>query len=172
MTTEQEPEQTTTSPFSVDSSGSRHLSRELALQVLFQWDFHGHQNVGITEFWKERPVSPEVKAFALSLIQGVQKQCAELDLVIQRHAKHWTIDRMQLVDRNILRQSLYELIWMDDIPARVTLNEALQLAKSFADDEARRFINGILDQVLRADPRLEAKRRAVSEEKISGPPAN
>jgi transcription antitermination protein NusB len=68
------------------------------------------------------------------------------------------LKRMPVVDRNILRCSLYELLWEPDIPAMVTINEAVELAKRFADDEARRFVNGLLDHVLRDEPRLAAKR--------------
>ena len=69
---------------------------------------------------------------------------------------------MPIVDRNILRQSIYELMWLPDIPAKVTMDEALQLAKSFADDDAKRFINGILDRILKQDPRLQEKRVAMN----------
>jgi N utilization substance protein B len=65
---------------------------------------------------------------------------------------------MPIVDRNILRAGAYELLWMDDVPAKVTMNEAIELAKSFGDDDASKFVNGILDQVLTKEPRLEAKR--------------
>jgi N utilization substance protein B len=65
---------------------------------------------------------------------------------------------MPVVDRNILRAALYELLWMPDVPAKVTVNEAIELAKRFADDQTKKFVNGILDQVLKSDPRLEDKR--------------
>jgi N utilization substance protein B len=88
----------------------------------------------------------------------------ELDALIGRQAINWTLTRMPIVDRNILRMAIYELLWISDIPAKVTVNEAIELAKRFADDETKRFVNGILDQVLKGDPRLEAKRAEVSVE--------
>ena len=96
------------------------------------------------------------------LVTGVQAHHAELDALITTYARNWTIDRMPVVDRNILRQAMYELIWIPDVPAKVTVNEALQLAKSFADDETRKFVNGILDQLIRQDARLEHKRLALT----------
>jgi N utilization substance protein B len=83
----------------------------------------------------------------------------ELDALIGKCATNWKISRMPIVDRNILRAGVYELLWMDDVPAKVTVNEAIELAKSFGDDDASKFVNGILDQVLTTDQRLEAKRR-------------
>ena len=69
---------------------------------------------------------------------------------------------MPIIDRNILRQAIYELLWVPDVPAKETVDEALQLAKSFADDDAKRFVNGILDKILKQDPRLKAKRALIS----------
>jgi transcription antitermination protein NusB len=82
----------------------------------------------------------------------------ELDVLVGKYATNWKISRMPIVDRNILRAGAYELLWMDDVPAKVTMNEAIELAKSFGDDEASKFVNGVLDQVLTKEPRLEAKR--------------
>lgn len=136
---------------------TRHAARELSLQVLFQWDFHKHTDYGLDEFWKHQRVAPDVRSFANQLIQGVCEHYLELDRVINRYATNWTTDRMPVVDRNLLRQAIYELFFLPEIPARVTVNEALQLAKSFADDETRRFVNGMLDQILKKEPRLEKK---------------
>ena len=78
--------------------------------------------------------------------------------MIGTFAVGWVLDRMPVVDRNILRVSIYELFWEAEIPAMVTINEAVELAKRFADDEARRFVNGLLDHILRVDARLSGKR--------------
>ncbi|NKB82641.1 MAG: transcription antitermination factor NusB [Nitrospirales bacterium] len=158
MKTTQASEDVPTPSSPKTSPRNRHRARTVALQVLFQWDFHGQTSVGIQEFWENQQIAPEDAVFAKCLISGVQEKYVELDRLISRHAKNWTIDRMPVVDRNILRQSTYELLWIQDVPAKVTLNEALQLAKSFADDEARRFINGVLNQMLQVEARLAAKR--------------
>ena len=138
--------------------GTRRQSRERALQVLFQWDIHGTTDHWLEDFWVQHPAAPEVRQFAERLVEGVMGHCAELDALIGSLATNWKVNRMPILDRNILRAALCELLWMPDVPAKVTLNEAIELAKRFADDETKRFVNGILDQVLKTDPRLEAKR--------------
>lgn len=137
---------------------TRHSARELALQVLFQWDFHGTTAGWLDEFWEQQRPSKPVREYADQIVLGVQEQQEELDHLIEQSAENWTLDRMAIVDRNILRQAIFELVWMPDIPAKVSVDEALQLAKSFADDDAKSFVNGILDRILKHDPRLEEKR--------------
>src|SRR5574341_1275922 len=142
--------------------GRRRQSRERALQVLFQWDIHGKAGDWLEDFWTQHPASEDVRSFAEQLVDGVIAHKAELDKLIGAHATNWKVSRMPIVDRNILRAGVYELIWMDEVPAKVTMNEAIELAKSFGDDEASRFVNGILDKVLATEPRLDAKRREAS----------
>lgn len=144
--------------------GSRRHSRTCALQILFQWDIHRTAEHWLDDFWAQRPTEPDVRQFAEQLVQGVMEHQDELNALIGRQATNWTLNRMPIVDRNILRMAIYELLWLSDIPAKVTVNEAIELAKQFADDETKRFVNGILDQVLKGDPRLEAKRAEVSVE--------
>ncbi|MDN5942125.1 MAG: transcription antitermination factor NusB [Nitrospira sp.] len=139
--------------------GSRHHARARALQILFQYDIHGKPGLWLDVFWKENTATDEVRAFAERLVSGVLEKKKELDAVVGKYATNWKISRMPIVDRNILRAGVYELLWMDDVPAKVTVNEAIELAKSFGDDDASKFVNGILDQVLAKDPRLEAKRQ-------------
>jgi N utilization substance protein B len=135
----------------------RHKSRELALQVLFQWDIH-HGTAGwLKEFWLQNPVNQDTRAFADRLIEGVTAKVKELDALIGRYAEHWTVSRMAFIDRNVLRMSVYELLHIPDIPARVTLNEAIDIAKRFGDDQSGAFVNGILDRILREEPRLQSK---------------
>lgn len=144
--------------------GHRRRSRELALQILFQWDIHGDTKHWLENFWARHQATPDVRQFADRLVDGVMKHQAELDAVLGSWASNWTVSRMPIVDRNILRQALYELLWIPDVPAKVTMNEAIELAKRFADDETKRFVNGILDQVIKGDPRLEAKRAEMAAE--------
>ena len=139
--------------------GSRHQARERALQILFQYDIHGRPGLWLDLFWEKNEATEEVKAFAERLVDGVLEKKKELDALIGTYATNWKISRMPIVDRNILRAGVYELLWMGDVPAKVTMNEAIELAKSFGDNEASKFVNGILDQVLTKEPRLEAKRQ-------------
>lgn len=141
---------------------TRHDARELALQILFQCDFHGSTEFWLEQFWAQRDASESVRTFVSQLVTGVRTHQVELDGLITAYARNWTVDRMPVVDRNILRQAIYELLWIPDVPAKVTMDEALELAKNFADDETRRFVNGVLDQFIKHDARLEPKRNALA----------
>jgi N utilization substance protein B len=138
--------------------GTRHQARERAMQILFQYDIHGKPGLWLDEFWKPLKHNEETKVFAERLVAGVLEHKKDLDALIDRNASNWKISRMQIVDRNILRIGAYELLWLDDVPAKVTVNEAIELAKDFVDEEAAKFVNGILDKVLATEPQLERKR--------------
>jgi N utilization substance protein B len=139
---------------------SRRLARQLALQLLFQQEFQAKHEGWQEAFWEEhQSVSVNVRTFATSIVQGVNDHQSDIDHLIQRFAVDWSIPRMPVVDRNILRCAIYELVWEPDIPAAVTMNEAIELAKRFADDEAQRFVNGILDHIFREEERLTVKRQ-------------
>ncbi len=142
--------------------GSRRQARERALQILFQYDIHGKPGLWLDEFWKPLKADEETISFAERLVEGVRGNKHELDALIGKYATNWKVSRMPIVDRNILRAGIYELIWMDEVPAKVTMNEAIELAKSFGDDEASKFVNGILDKVLASESKLEAKRAEAS----------
>lgn len=137
---------------------TRHQARERALQLLFQWDIQEQGGEWERDFWEQYPLEDDARAFADSLVSGVRQHRPELDALIGQYATNWKVSRMPIVDRNILRAGLYELLWMADVPAKVTINEALELARAFADEETRGFVNGVLDKVLNSDARLAAKR--------------
>jgi transcription antitermination protein NusB len=139
--------------------GSRHQSRERALQILFQYDIHGKPGVWLDEFWKQCQATEDVKAFAVQLVDGVLEHKKDLDALIGKYATNWKVSRMQIVDRNILRLGTYELLWLNEVPAKVTMNEAIELAKDFGDEEAAKFVNGILDKVLSSEAKLAGKRQ-------------
>ena len=146
-------------PLSKSGGSSRRMARQLALQLLFQNEFQAKHAEWQETFWEEHPTaSVPVRDFATSILQGVKDHQIDIDQLIQKFAVDWSIARMPVVDRNILRCAIYELLWEPDIPAAVTINEAIELAKRFADDEAQRFINGILDHILRDEERLMEKR--------------
>ena len=96
--------------------------------------------------------------FAERLVEGVRASRKELDALIGTYATNWKVSRMPIIDRNILRMGCFELLHVPEVPAKVTLNESIELAKSFGDEEASKFVNGILDKVLSSDVRLERKR--------------
>ena len=95
----------------------------------------------------------------MQLVDGVLEHKKDLDALIGKYATNWKVSRMQIVDRNILRLGTYELLWLNEVPAKVTMNEAIELAKDFGDEEAAKFVNGILDKVLSSEAKLEGKRQ-------------
>jgi N utilization substance protein B len=147
---------------------SRRLARQLALQMLFQHEFQDQKASWQEKFWASQSASPEVQTFASRIVLGVITNQLTIDRIIRDFAVDWSLERMPVVDRNVLRCSNYELLWEPDIPAMVTINEAVEFAKRFADDEARRFVNGLLDHVLRDEPRLAEKRNRI-QAKIPAP---
>jgi N utilization substance protein B len=137
----------------------RRKGRELAVQVLYQWDIHRDTSGWLEDFWAQNTAHPEVRAFADRLVEGVIAHAEELDRVIGRSAEHWTVQRMAITDRTVLRVAVFELLYLPDIPARVTLNEAIDVVKLFGDEQSGSFVNGILDRILREEPRLQSKAR-------------
>ena len=126
---------------------TRHEARERALQLLFQWDIHAQGGAWEEDFWEQFPMEEDAKAFATGLVAGVRRRLPELDIVLGRYATNWKVSRMPIVDRNILRQGIFELRWTSGVPPKVAINEALEVAKKFSTHESSRFINGILDRI-------------------------
>lgn len=126
----------------------RTKARELALQFLYSLDlrkFEGMDNLG--EFLKEQTQDEEVTIYTKRLIEGVSTQRAVIDRRIQEIAKNWSLKRMAAIDRSILRMGAYELLHCQDIPAKVAINEAIELGKKFSTENSGSFINGILDKI-------------------------
>jgi N utilization substance protein B len=129
----------------------RTKAREYALQMLYQWDIRRAQGAEVLdEFWQNHEPDPEVKAFANQLFGGTVEQLAAIDPLITSHADNWDLKRMAVIDRNILRLGVFELLHLHDTPPKVCINEAIELAKRFGDSESGKFINGILDAIHRA----------------------
>ncbi|MBI2876137.1 MAG: transcription antitermination factor NusB [Candidatus Tectomicrobia bacterium] len=129
--------------------GKRRQSREEALKVLYQIDLCKRKDlVEVFAFhWEQNPSPAEVKEFAQQLVIQTLQQQEEIDTTIQRFSKNWTLDRMSYIDRNILRMAVCELRFMQDIPAKVTINEAIEVAKRFGTEKSAIFINGVLDGI-------------------------
>jgi N utilization substance protein B len=128
--------------------GLRHAGRELALKALYQCDLRGGaSNEDLAMFFEAFPADDRSRLFALQLVDGVRRECAMLDGEIATALENWSIGRLARVDHNILRLSLYELLRLEEIPARVTIDEAIELAKAYGDNESGRFVNGVLDQL-------------------------
>ncbi len=127
----------------------RRKAREFALQILYQYDITGHLPDDETFNGRREgsPVSGDVNDFAKDLVFGTIENIEEIDGILLSAARNWEIGRIAAVDRGILRLSIYELLFRDDIPAAVTLNEAIEIAKKYSTGESYSFINGILDNV-------------------------
>lgn len=130
---------------------SRRKARELALQMLFQWDVGQHDPAEvIATFLKPRKLDVETERFARELFEGAARESASLDEMIRKQALHWRVERIAAVDRNILRVALYELLHMPENPPAVVINEAIELARRFSSVEAVDFVNGVLDGARKA----------------------
>jgi transcription antitermination protein NusB len=134
---------------------SRHHAREAALQMLYQWEVGRVSMFEVRQtFWSHaaetrEPLSEELRGFATGLADGVAARVEELDPVIAEAAEHWRLERMNVMDRLILRLAVYEFLHEPATPGKVIINEALELARSFSGDESVRFINGLLDAIRR-----------------------
>jgi len=138
--------------------GLRRKARECALQLLFQQDFSQQKPLFNETFRLRHPAPKPIEDFTNLLVQGVSRYLSEIDSLIRKHAEHWSLERMALVDRNILRIAIFEFLYLDDIPAKVTLNEAIEIAKRYGDESSSAFINRILDRILSEEERLIAKK--------------
>jgi N utilization substance protein B len=133
---------------------ARHRSRKRALQILFEWDMRGESaDAAIAHFYdtlysEESDTKPKPDKFMEQLVRGAVAQIEQINKKIEERAQHWRLERMPVVDRNILRLAIYELS-LNEIPGPIIIDEALELARQFSNDEAVSFINGILDAVHR-----------------------
>lgn len=117
--------------------------------MLYQIDITGDSaDSVISLFWQNKRRDSEVRNFANQLVEGVSRNMSEIDSAIIEHSEHWDIVRMPVVDRNILRFAIYEILYRNDIPPKVTINEAVELANKFSTTNSGRFINGILDKIM------------------------
>lgn len=129
----------------------RTIAREFALQILYQLDItRDTSEAALDNFWSARSaeeIESELKEFASKLVKGVVLHLDEIDKKISQYAANWQLKRMAVVDRNIMRMGSFEIIYCDDIPPKVSINEAVDLAKKFSGIEAGKFVNAILDKV-------------------------
>lgn len=146
----------------------RTRSREFALQILYQMDL---SDVGAKEalkdFWEDKSEvsleprevdvllkdkkDPEVRQYTEKIIHGVIEKLEQVDSAIERYAENWSVPRMAYVDRNILRLAVYEVLLCDDIPVKVAINEAVELAKRYGEEDSSKFVNGILDRIAKTE---------------------
>ncbi len=128
--------------------GTRRQARELAMQALFYMDMQKYASEEMLEYFcgcfctskKSRP-------FLIKLVNGVLEEKGQIDTLVERFSQNWQINRMSCVDRNVMRIAVYEMIYCDDIPPKVSINEAVDIGKKFGTQESGAFINGIMDSI-------------------------
>jgi N utilization substance protein B len=139
--------------------GPRRRGREYALQVLFSLDLNPGMTApqALAHFWRDfvhelhDPEGPgeggEIVSFAEKLVTGTAANLAEIDAIVQRASKNWRLERMARVDRNVLRLATFELRFLPEVPAKVVINEAIEVARRYGAAESPAFVNGILDRI-------------------------
>jgi N utilization substance protein B len=132
--------------------GARRRAREIAVQFLYQMEVNPLEpHEAVESFRQNVSASRQVKEFAARIVEGVQYHREEIDRLIEKHSEHWRLKRIDRVDKNILRMGVFELLYCDDIPVKVALNEAIDLGKKFGTEESGAFINGILDKISKTE---------------------
>lgn len=142
---------------------NRHLARTLAMQTLYEWDFNGRQEKSLLSNVREnaKQFAPDFddKGFAESIVEGVAEHLPEIDRTIEKYAPEWPLDQITIVDRNVLRIGIFELKYNPEIPPKVAINEAIELAKGFGGESSGKFVNGVLGAIFRdiggEDPKKE-----------------
>jgi len=138
--------------------GSRRKGRAVTIQILYQLEMHETAvDQALEIFWENHQYPEAVQEFADSLVRGVFEHKEKIDEIIMARAKNWAFSRITPIDRNILRAAVYELLFRSDIPYKVTLNEAIELGKTFGSEKSGSFINGILDNVINTNADLKKK---------------
>lgn len=172
---------------------SRHLSRSIAMQILYEWDFRGKADAALPAILsrnlQEFGPGLEDLSFVKELVEGSLAKREKIDQIIEKVAPEWPIDQIAMVDRNILRVGIYELLYSDHsaVPPKVAINEAIELAKSFGGETSGKFVNGVLGTIYRemgepmkeypsrkekeAIAEEEKKKEASEEEKLADEPS-
>jgi transcription antitermination factor NusB len=136
----------------------RSQARESVLQVLYQVELsHYSAEEALEDYYKTAEHSEhneQFKSFCTFLVKGVCAQKEKLDVIITQYARNWDIGRMAIIDKNVLRLGIYELLYVADIPPKVSINEAVELAKHFGDTDSPKFVNGILDSIFRNEKKV------------------
>jgi N utilization substance protein B len=130
---------------------NRHLARTIALQILYQWDFKGRAEKQLSSvvqsILKEFAPGLENQEFVFELVDGAKKNLKAIDSLITKYAPEWPIEKITIIDRNVLRLGIYELKFSTGVPPRVAINEAIELAKTFGGESSGKFVNGVLGAI-------------------------
>lgn len=136
--------------------GGRRLSREITLKILFQIDLaNANMEEALIYAFENNKFSEEIKEFVLLLVKGVVSNLSEIDKIIINYAKNWSLERITNIDRNILRVAIYEILYLDNVPKNVSINEAIELAKKYGTKSSFSFVNGVLSNIDKDDKILK-----------------
>jgi len=128
----------------------RRQAREWAVQFLFQNDFNpGNLDRALKDFWEDKVFGQKSREFTEELVRGVLSHSKQIDNLLAQYAENWEIKRMNAVDRNVIRTAIFEMLFKPDIPPVVSINEAVDIAKTYNSPESGKFVNGILDRALK-----------------------
>lgn len=146
---------------------NRHLARTITMQTLYEWDFNGADQAQALKFLDQNKLefAPafEDQGFMANLIKQVLKNQKEIDAYIVKYAPEWPLEQITTVDRNILRIGVYELVFSPDVPSKVAINEAIELAKTFGGQASGKFVNGVLGAIYKE---LSDKKELKEQKKI------
>ncbi len=130
----------------------RTLARECVLKILYRIEISRDSlEASLEDFWSREEVEKEVQDFANAIAKGTHENLPRIDDVISKYAENWELRRMAVIDKNVLRMSVYEMLYREDIPPKVSINEAIDLAKKYGDVDSGKFVNGILDKVKKTE---------------------
>ncbi len=147
----------------------RSKAREVTLCLLYQVEISKADfRQAIQNYLESYPQKQEVIDFLSLLVEGVMGNISQIDALIKKHVKNWEIDRMAVIDRNILRMGCFELLFLEDVPPKVAINEAIELAKRFGDMDSPRFVNGILDKIYKTETKREEDIKLKDQESFNG----
>lgn len=149
--------------------GKRSKGREAALKILYQLDItRDTAEEGLKIYFRHHHVAVDSKAFVSTLVEGTSRRMKEIDDILSKHATHWALDRMAIVDRNILRLGVFELLFGEETPPKVVINEAVELGKRFGSPDSGKFVNGVLDSIHKGEKGEAAVPAPVEEEEERG----
>jgi N utilization substance protein B len=142
--------------------GRRRKAREETLRILYRLEFDNRQSEEtLSQYWENKKTNQATREYSTWLVNGIISHHKKIDTIIQNASEHWRLSRMALIDRNILRMAVFELLYEENIEPAVVINEAIEIAKAYSGNEAATFVNGVLDAIRK---NLENQKKSLKEE--------
>jgi N utilization substance protein B len=142
--------------------GQRRKAREETLRILYRLEFDNrHSEETLSQYWENKKTNQSTREYSTWLVNGIISHHTKIDTIIQNASEHWRLSRMALIDRNILRMAVFELLYEENIEPAVVINEAIEIAKAYSGDESATFVNGVLDAIRK---NLRNQKKSLKEE--------